>query len=151
MPKPAPKAFSPDELLQLARAVIAADRLPHLATIDGASPRVRPVSPVRTDGFTVYVANLRHYHKTVEIAANPNVELCYLDEGHNQVRLTGKADVLTDAALLEAIWNSNPLLRHYLGSPDNPELIVYRITPSRIRYMQEWALEYYEVPCEPAL
>ena len=148
MPKPAPKAFAPGELLQLARAVLAADRFPHLATIDGGTPRVRPVSPVRTDGFTVYVANLRSYHKTVEIGANPNVELCYLDDGHNQVRLTGKADVLTDPALLEAIWNTNPLLRHYLGSPDNPQLIVYRITPSRVRYMQEWALEYYEVPFE---
>ena len=146
MPKPAPKEFAPGELLQLARGVLAADRFPHLATIDGGTPRVRPVSPVRTDGFTVYVANLRSYHKTVEIAANPNVELCYLDDGHNQVRLTGKAAVLTDPALLEAIWNSNPLLRHYLGSPDNPQLIVYRITPSRVRYMQEWALEYYEVP-----
>ena len=148
MPKPAPKAFAPGELLQLARAVLAADRFPHLATIDGGTPRVRPVSPVRTDGFTVYIANLRSYHKTVEIAANPNVELCYLDDGHNQVRLTGRAEVLTDPALLEAIWNSNPLLRHYLGSPDNPQLIVYRITPSRVRYMQEWALEYYEVPFE---
>jgi general stress protein 26 len=148
MQKPALKEFAPGELLQLARAVLAADRFPHLATIDGGAPRVRPVSPVRTDGFTVYVANLRSYHKTEEIPANPNVELCYLDDGHNQVRLTGRADVLTDPALLEAIWNTNPLLRHYLGSPDNPQLIVYRITPSRVRYMQEWALEYYEVPLE---
>ncbi len=148
MPKPALKAFVPGELLQLARAVVAADRFPHLATIDGVTPRVRPVSPVRTDGFTVCVANLRSYHKTEEIAANPNVELCYLDDGHNQVRLTGTAEVLTDPALVEAIGNSNPLLRHYLGSPDNPQLIVYRITPSRVRYMQEWALEYYDVPFE---
>ena len=56
--------------------------------------------------------------------------------------------VYADPALLEAIWNSNPLLRHYLGSPDNPQLIVYRITPSRVRYMQEWALDYYDVPFE---
>jgi general stress protein 26 len=146
MPKPTPKPIAPEEVLQLARAVVAADRFPHLATIDGDVPRVRPVSPVRTDGFTVYVANLRSYHKTIEIAANPNVELCYLDDGHNQVRLTGQAEVVTQRALLEEIWNTNPLLRHYLGSPENPELIVYRVTPARVRYMQEWALEYYEVP-----
>src|ERR1051326_3081191 len=146
MPKPTPKPIAPEEVLQLARAVVAADHFPHLATIDGDVPRVRPVSPVRTDGFTVYVANLRSYHKTIEIAANPNVELCYLDDGHNQVRLTGQAEVVTQRALLEEIWNTNPLLRHYLGSPENPELIVYRVTPARVRYMQEWALEYYEVP-----
>src|SRR5439155_619654 len=146
MPKPTPKPIHPGELLKLALAVIQADRFPHLATIDGDTPRVRPVSPVRTERFTVYVANLRSYHKTVEIAANPRVELCYLDDGHNQVRLTGKAEVVAERALLEEIWNTNPLLRQYLGSLDNPELVVYRITPTRVRYMQEWALEYYEVP-----
>ena len=149
MSKPTPKPIPPDDLLKLALAVIQADRFPRLATIDDNRPRVRPVSPVRTDGFTVYVANLRSYHKTVEIAANPNVELCYLDDGHNQVRLAGQAEVIAERALLEEIWNTNPLLRQYLGSLDNPELIVYRIRPARVRYMQEWALEYYEVPVEP--
>ena len=146
MSKPTPKPIHPDELINLARSVIQADRFPVLATIDGDKPRVRPVSPVRTDGFTVYVANLRSYHKTGEIAANPNVELCYVDDGHNQVRLTGNAAILTERPLLKEIWDTNPLLRQYLGSLDNPELIVYRITPVRVRYMQEWALEYYEVP-----
>jgi general stress protein 26 len=146
MPKPQPKPIDPSELAEIAQAVLKADRFPHLATIDGDHPRVRPVSPVRTDGFTVYVANLRAYHKTAEIAANPNVELCYVDEGHNQVRLSGVAGVVTDRPLLEEIWAANPLMRQYLGSIDNPQLIVYRITPTRVRYMQEWALEYYEVP-----
>jgi general stress protein 26 len=145
MSKPTPKPIAPNELVKLALGVIQADRFPHLASIDGDKPRVRPVSPVRTDHFTVYVANLRSYHKTAEIAANPNVELCYMDDGHNQVRISGKAEVLSDRKLLAEIWESNPLLRQYLGSIDNPELIVYRITPARVRYMQEWALDYYEV------
>ena len=92
------------------------------------------------------MANLRSYHKTGEIAANPKVELCYLDDHHNQVRLTGTATILTDRPLLQEIWDHNPLLRQYLGTLDNPELIVYRVDPNRVRYMQEWALEYYEVP-----
>ncbi|MGV3754239.1 MAG: pyridoxamine 5'-phosphate oxidase family protein [Verrucomicrobiota bacterium] len=133
------------EVLERATKVVQEDRFPYLATIDGDQPRLRPVSPVRTDGFTVYVANLRMYHKTGEIAANPKVELCYLDEGHNQVRLTGVAEVLTDRALLQEIWDGNPLMRKYLGSIDNPALIVYRILPKQVRYMQEWALEYHEV------
>jgi general stress protein 26 len=146
MSKPTPKTIAPDAVLNLALTVLKADRFPYLATIDGDQPRVRPVSPVRTDGFTVYVANLRSYHKTCEIAANPNVELCYLDERHDQVRITGVASVVTDRATLQLIWDTNPLLRQYLGSLDNPELIVYRVNPIRVRYMQEWALEYYEVP-----
>ena len=145
---PSPAAPSPDELRALARKVIADAKFPMLATIDGTQPRVRPVSPVKVDGFTVYVANLRSYGKTAEIAANPQVELCYLDSAHDQVRITGLAEVVTDAEVLADIWNTNPLLRRYLGTPENPALIVYRILPQRVRYMKEWALEYFEVTPE---
>jgi general stress protein 26 len=151
MTKPEPKPIEPQKLIELALAVIQADRFPQLATIDGDQPRLRPVSPVKTDRFTVYVANMRFYHKTQEIAANPKVELCYLDDGHNQVRITGFAEILQDRPLLQEIWDANPLMRQYLGSLDNPQLIVYRIVPRQVRYMQEWALEYYEVLLEPSM
>lgn len=148
MNKPTPKPLDPAEVIERARQVIAADRFPFLATIDGDQPRLRPVSPVRTDGFTVYVANLRTYHKTQEIAANSRVELGYLDQQHDQVRITGVAEPVSDRQILQDIWDANPLLRQYLGTLDNPELIVYCIRPTRVRYMQEWALEYHEVTFE---
>jgi general stress protein 26 len=148
--KPMPEPVAPEAVFDLATAVVKADRFPHLASIDGDRPRVRPVSPVRTDGFTVYVANLRSYHKTQEIDANPHVELCYLDDNHDQVRISGRAVIVTDRALLQEIWDANPLLRNYLGSIDNPTLIVYRIAPERVRYMKEWALDYHDVPLGPS-
>lgn len=148
MNKPQPKPIDPAELVKLATAVVAEDRFPMLATIDGNLPRVRPVSPVRTDRFTIYVANLRSYHKTQEIEANPYVELCYLSGAHDQVRIAGRAEVVTERPLLEEIWNENPLLRQYLGTIDNPELIIYRIRPFHVRYMREWALEYHVVSPE---
>jgi general stress protein 26 len=146
MSKPEPAPVDPAKVAELALAVVLADRFPTLATMDGDQPRVRPVSPVRTDGFTVHVANLRAYHKTVELAVNPKVELCYLDDKHDQVRITGVAEIVTERPLLQEIWDSNPLLRQYLGSLDNPALIVYRVLPKRVRFMREWALEYLEVP-----
>lgn len=138
-------AFPPENLPAIARKVMADAKFPMLATMDGDQPRLRPVSPVKVDGFTVHIANLRSYGKTAEIAANPKVELCYLDSDHDQVRITGVARTVTDPAVLAEIWNANPLLRRYLGTPDNPALIVYRIDPVRVRYMKEWALEYHEV------
>jgi general stress protein 26 len=148
MAKPVPEPIDPAKLRGLALAVVQNDRFPYLASIDGDQPRVRPVSPVRSDGFTVYVANLRAYHKTAEIAANPRIELCYLDDRHDQVRITGVAEIVTERGLLQAIWDANPLMRQYLGSLDNPQLIVYRIRPTRVRFMREWALDYHEVPIE---
>src|SRR5688572_11375823 len=146
MSKPIPQTVDPAAVPHLAIELVKKVRFPTLATIDGDQPRVRPVSPVRTEGFTIYVANLKSYGKTADIAANPKVELCYMDEDHNQVRITGKAEVVTDRKLLEDISNSNRLLQHYLGSIDNPQLIIYKILPSRVRYMLEWALQYFEVP-----
>jgi general stress protein 26 len=146
MTRPVSEPIAPEEVLSRALAVVSADRFPYLATMDGDQPRLRPVSPVRTEGFTVYVANLRVYHKTVEIASNPRVELCYLDDHHNQVRITGLAEVVTDPVVLQQVWDTNPLLRQYLGRIDNPDFILYRIRPTLVRFMQEWALEYWNVP-----
>ena len=148
MSKPTPESIDPSTVAQRAAELVKKVRFPMLATMDGDQPRVRPVSPVRTEGFVVYVANLKSYGKTGEIEANPRVELCYVDEDHNQVRITGRAEVVHDKALLEAIWNANRLLQLFLGSVDNPELIVYKIIPLRVRFMVEWALEYHEIRIE---
>ena len=51
----------------------------------------------------------------------------------------------TDEEVIAAIWEKNPLLRQYLGTPENPQFVLYRIDPERVRFMREWALEYFEV------
>jgi general stress protein 26 len=146
MPKPEPEPVDPSQVKQLALEIVEADRFPQLATIDGDQPRLRPISPVRTEEFTVYLANLRFYKKTEQIAANPNVELCYMNDKHDQVRISAVSEIVTDTALLQEIWDANPLMRHYLGSLDNPDLIIYRFTPTQVLYMKEWALDYHTVP-----
>lgn len=77
MPNPTPRPVDPNEVRELALAVLHGDRFPVLATADGDQPRVRPITCTWTDGFTVYFANLK---------------------------------------------------------------------PTRVRFMREWALDYFEVP-----
>ena len=67
MNQPQPQPVDPAAVRDLALQVVQADRFPCLATVAGDQPRLRPVSPVKTDQFTVYVANLRSYQKTAEI------------------------------------------------------------------------------------
>lgn len=107
-----------------------AARFPFLSTIDGEQPRGRPVSPIRTEGFTVYIANLRSHHKTQEIEANPRGELCYLDGGHDQVRISGLAEVVAAPALLREIWDEDPLLQAYCGLNIGDAGLVRAISPS---------------------
>jgi general stress protein 26 len=71
-----------------------------------------------------------------------------MSPSHDQVRITGIAEVLEDEAEIKAIWDSNALLRQYLGSADNPQLVIYRVKPERVRFMREWALEYHEIPLD---
>ena len=146
--KPEPAPVDTSRLVELAQATMARAPFPMLASVAGTRPKVRPVSPAAVDGFTVYVASLRSSDKTAELAANPAVELCYLDDGHDQVRIEGRAELITDAAVRREIWDGYPLLRRFLGSIDNPEFMLYRICPQRVRFMREWALEYFEVPLD---
>jgi general stress protein 26 len=146
MPRPTPTPVTADQLPALALAVLKADRFPILASVDGDQPRARPITATWTDGFTVYFANLRRFHKTVELASNAKVELCFLDKGDDQVRITGVAELVTDRATQDEAFTRDALLRQYLKSPDNPEFTLYRIRPTRVRFMREWALDYFDVP-----
>ena len=143
-----PEPVDESRLVELALGVIERAPFPMLATVDGDRPRLRPVSPVRSDGFTIYVASFKSSNKTAELDASPHVELAYLDEGHDQVRISGKAELVTDRPTRQSIWDGNPLLRQFLGTIDNPEFILYRVVPERVRFMREWAMKYHEVPTE---
>ncbi len=133
-------------LRELALKTIHEAKFPMVASMDGDQPRVRPVSTVRVDGFTIYVASLRSSHKTGELEQNDKVEICYLADNHDQVRITGIAERVTDREVLQDVWDGDPLLRRFLGTIDNPEFILYKMIPNRVRFMREWALDYHEVP-----
>ncbi len=141
-PLPAP---IPEDVRDLALNTMRQAKFPMLASMDGDQPRVRPVSPVKTTDFTAYIASFRSSHKTGELEENVKVELCYMSEKHDQVRITGVAEHVVERDTIQEIWNENPLLRSYLGSVDNPEFVLYRVVPIQVRFMREWALEYHEV------
>ena len=141
-----PQVAPIDDVRRAALSTIKDAMFPVLASMDGDQPRARPVSPVKTVDFTVYVASLRSSHKTGELEQNAKVDLCYMSDGHDQVRITGTAQLVAERHVLQEIWDTNPLLRSYLGTIDNPEFILYRVVPAQVRFMREWALEYHDVP-----
>jgi general stress protein 26 len=143
--KPEP-AVPQSELRRVALDTMSAAKFPMFASVEHDQPRLRPVSPVKTEEFTVFVASMRSSGKTAELERNGKVELCYLSEGHDQVRITGVAELVNNPKVRQQIWDENPLLRVYLKSIDNPEFILYKVAPQRVRFMREWALEYQEVP-----
>ena len=142
--KPTPEPVL-ENVRELALATMQQAKFPMLASMDADQPRVRPVSPVRTAEFTVFIASFRSSHKTGELEDNAKVELCYMSDKHDQVRITGIAERVVEREVIQEIWDANPLLRSYLPTTDNPEYRLYRIVPMRVRFMREWSLEYHDV------
>jgi len=142
--KPTPVPLT-ENVRELALATMHQAKFPMLASMDGDQPRVRPVSPVKTADFTAFVASFRSSHKTGELEENAKVELCYMSDKHDQVRITGIAERVAERDVIEEIWETNPLLRSYLGTMENPQFMLYRIVPIRVRFMREWALDYSDV------
>ena len=59
--KPLPEPVDESRLVELALGVIERAPFPMLATVDGDRPRLRPISPVHNDGFTIYIASLKKF------------------------------------------------------------------------------------------
>jgi uncharacterized pyridoxamine 5'-phosphate oxidase family protein len=84
----------------------------HLATIEDGVPRVRGMGIPRADenGIVIQTVTLKDVYK--QLCDNPNVELCFNDyENHSQIRVSGKAELLNDPALLKEILNERPFLK----------------------------------------
>ena len=141
-PLPAP---IPEDVRELALNTMHQAKFPMLASMDGNQPRVRPVSPVKTTDFTAYIASFRSSHKTGEIAGEREGRaLLHEREARPGADHRRRGEVI-DREVIQGIWDANPLLRSYLVSIDNPEFVLYRVVPIRVRFMREWALEYHEV------
>jgi hypothetical protein len=57
---------------------------------------------------------------------------------------------VADAALLQELAGGRTLLGAYLETTDRSQFVLYRVRPTRVRYMKEWAAEYTDVPLGPA-
>jgi uncharacterized pyridoxamine 5'-phosphate oxidase family protein len=134
------------ELRQIALNIVKECRFSYFASVEGNAPRVRPVSPAHVDGATVWVGSMRSSGKTEQIRQNDRVELCFMSEGHDQVRIQGRAIETTNREKRLNIFRRYGLLRRYFEDVDDPEFILYEVRPERVLYMKEWELEYQEVP-----
>ncbi|HUT56311.1 MAG TPA: pyridoxamine 5'-phosphate oxidase family protein [Phycisphaerae bacterium] len=113
-----------------------------LATCEGDRPRLRPMSPLAVEGKIVWVAAAADSPKMAQIAANPNVELCYLAPDHDHLRLRGTAEACGDPAVKKRMWDSYPLMHRYFQGPDDPQYALLRITVTEAMAMRAMSLEY---------
>lgn len=123
-----------------------------LATIsaDGTAPRVRPVCAFLENDLSILIPSHTATRKIGEIANNPNVEICFVDSEHWQVRVTGTAKVETRCEVKQRLMDTtlSPKLWHgfFPDGPDDDKFVLYRIEPESFEWMKEWELAYRKAP-----
>ena len=85
-------------------ALMNANPVFHLATVEGDQPRVRGMLLFRADenGLIFYTASTKDVY--TQIMNNPKVEMCFSGNG-TQVRVTGVLENVTDDELKEEVFN----------------------------------------------
>lgn len=85
-------------------ALMNANPVFHLATVEGDQPRVRGMLLFRADenGLIFHTASTKDVY--TQIMNNPKVEMCFSGNG-TQVRVTGVLENVTDDELKEEVFN----------------------------------------------
>ena len=114
-----------------------------VATVEGTSPRLRPMTLVR-HGESFYFATGSDAKKARQLEANPGVEIIlqWKEEPNNgYIRLDGEAVVEKDAETIAELYNRFEYFSKLWKGPDDPTLVVYRIEARSYDYMKpgEWA------------
>jgi uncharacterized pyridoxamine 5'-phosphate oxidase family protein len=126
------------EIQQEVWSLLKPSQCVYLATAEGDQPRVRPVTLLDIDR-KFWIATGRRSAKARQMLRNPNVEFCLpLTEtcGTGYLRVAGIATAETDAETRKKIGAQIPFLSEYWSGPDDPNVVLFRITRVEIEYLK---------------
>ena len=95
----------------------------YLATVDGNKPRVRPFGTANIFEGKLYIQTGKRKAVSRQMAANPNIEICTMNEGR-WIRI--EAEVVNDDRIeaKESMLEAHPELRGmYSASDDNMQVL----------------------------
>ncbi|WP_050181900.1 pyridoxamine 5'-phosphate oxidase family protein [Domibacillus robiginosus] len=109
-----------------------------MATIHDNKPRSRYMT-FFNDNLTLYTATSKDTHKTEDVEQNPytHILLGYNGEGigDEYVEIEGKVQESDDESLKQKVWNEH--LESWFDGPEDPKLLILKITPEQIRLMNK--------------
>ncbi len=114
----------------------------HLATCDGARPRVRPVAPIVEDDLSLWITTHCNSRKVQQIKANPRIALSFVEyPGGDKVAIvTGEARLTGNLDQKKRMWQIAPLdlARFFPHGPESPEFCLYKIIVQKIEWRDSW-------------
>jgi uncharacterized pyridoxamine 5'-phosphate oxidase family protein len=100
----------------------------YLATLEGDKPRVRAIGMVSADedGIIIETGTFKDVYK--QMAANPNVELCFFNAKDGvQIRVSGAVEPVDDIELKKEIVVQRPFLKERIAEGGYEAMGVFRL------------------------
>ncbi|MHC4441149.1 MAG: pyridoxamine 5'-phosphate oxidase family protein, partial [Planctomycetota bacterium] len=113
-----------------------------LATTDGQKVGVRPMAGWAWMADELWCASGKTSDKIAQLTKVPHAEYCFCNQEGKHVRIAGQCTVSTDNEEKLKLYKVVPLLKNYIQDPADPEYVIIRMKPDRIRIMESTKLEY---------
>ncbi|MBT2583517.1 pyridoxamine 5'-phosphate oxidase family protein [Planococcus sp. ISL-109] len=124
------------ELKKAALQILEDSMIGTLATIKDNKPHSRYMT-FFNDEFTLYTATSKQTQKVDELEKNPNAHILLGYEGEGEgdsfLEIEGQMSLRDDREMIDKVWTEH--LRGWFEGPDDTNLIILAITPSRVRLM----------------
>ena len=126
------------ELKQQALNILDASRVGILSTVKDNKPHSRYMT-FFNDEFTLYTPTSKKTQKVDELENNPNAHILLGYEGEGVgdafLEIEGQMGMHDDAAMIDKVWNDH--LKGWFTGPDDPNLLILAIKPTRVRLINK--------------
>ncbi len=112
-----------------------------LSTIDDEVPRVRPIA-VRYFANRLLFSTFSTSEKVSQIKANNNVEISWLFNDMSHVRITAKANIISDKNLKKDYLDKNSSLKEYFKDENDRNYTLFELHPEKVAFNRSGAMEY---------
>lgn len=126
------------ELKQQALNILDASRVGILSTVKDNKPHSRYMTFFH-DEFTLYTPTSKKTQKVDELENNPNAHILLGYEGEGVgdafLEIEGQMGMHDDAGMIDKVWNDH--LKGWFTGPDDPNLLILAIKPTRVRMINK--------------
>lgn len=123
---------------EMALKILNSDMVGTMATVEENKPHSRYMTFFNED-FVLYTFTGRNTHKVDELKINPYTHILIGYEGKgfgdSFLEIEGKVEEADDPGLKIKLWNK--FMKMWFEGPDDPNLIILKITPSQFRLMNK--------------
>ena len=121
-----------------ARKILDESYIGTMATVQQGKPFSRYMT-FFNEGFTLYTATSKKTDKVEELEQNPHTHILigYEGEGFGDeyLEIMGTVTISDEESMKEKVWNEH--MKPYFTGPNDPELVILKITPDSMRLMNK--------------